>query len=258
MSRIPEHLEPVPRDPVKLRRTAWILVGIMIVGGAVILTAYNRWAKKHADDNRPAIITRLTKEKDLPVLRQDASRAGLFDLNGKVSIAHTISISQPETSAIPVEVVKRLVKHYADNPDFVVTSLVLDPGPPETAAATLATAAGTLGAELPKWWVATTEPEVLHKYVKKEFKATLLPRQVDGRWVHDTSLVLIDRNRHIRHAVVPQKRGGEKFVATFDFDQATDWDKRGVKTGTDLTNAEQLEALLIETIDILLAEPFQN
>jgi hypothetical protein len=33
------------------------------------------------------------------------------------------------------------------------------------------------------------------------------------------------------------------------------WDAKGVKTGTDRTNVEELEQLLIKTIDELLAEP---
>jgi uncharacterized membrane protein YebE (DUF533 family) len=41
---LPANLEPALRDPRKLRRTAWILVGIMIAGGSLVYTAYEKWA----------------------------------------------------------------------------------------------------------------------------------------------------------------------------------------------------------------------
>ncbi|NJM36854.1 MAG: hypothetical protein HC845_02695 [Akkermansiaceae bacterium] len=68
---------------------------------------------------------------------------------------------------------------------------------------------------------------------------------------------MIDKNGHIRRAVVPQKRGGPPFVATFDFAQAASWDAKGAKTGTERNNAQELEFLLNATIDKLLEEPFK-
>ena len=82
-----------------------------------------------------------------------------------------------------------------------------------------------------------------------------MPHQKDGKWIYDSSITLVDRDRHIRRAVVPQKRGGQSYVAAFDFDQAAEWDAKGVKTGIDKTNTEQLEFLLNQTIEELLAQP---
>lgn len=251
----PAKLEPVTPDPRKLRLTAFILVGVMIVGGWLVLQAYQRWTEQQIRDERPAFDGgRLTAEKDLPLIRQDGTRAGLFDLAGKISIIQTISSAAPESSARTVEVMKRLSARYADQADLVLVSLVLDPGPAETAKSTLAAAAEPMGAKLPQWWVATTDPAILHKYVKKELKASVFPQLQAGKWNHDTSIVVIDRNRHIRRPVVHQKRGGAPYVGPFDFDQAASWDERGVKSGTDRTNTEELELLLIKTIDELLAE----
>ncbi|MFT4175847.1 MAG: hypothetical protein QM627_04255 [Luteolibacter sp.] len=257
MNQPPVYLEPAERDPKKLRRTAFILVGLMIVGGVAILTAYNRWSAAKVQDDRPAFIARLTGERDLPVVRQDGSRAGIYELRGKVNIIQVVSASQPETAKPSSEVMQRLAKHYAGNPDFVLVTLVLDPGPAEEAKNAVSTAAERLGATLPQWWVGTNLPELLHKYVKKELQANEFPHLQDGVWKYDTSLVVVDKNRHIRRGVVHQHRGGPPFVATFDFDLAAKWDARGVKTGTDLTNSQQLETLLIQTIDALLAEPYQ-
>ncbi|MFT3990494.1 MAG: hypothetical protein QM680_03700 [Luteolibacter sp.] len=257
MSQPPVYLEPAVRDPKKLRRTAYILVGIMLISGVLILIAYNRWADSQKKDDRPAFIARLTGERDLPVLRQDGSRAGIYQLRGKVNIIQTITASQPETSQLASEVMQRLAKHYAGNPDFALVSLVLDPGPSETAKPAVISTAERLGATLPQWWVGTNESELLHKYVKKELQANDIPHLSGERWVYDTSLVVVDKNRHIRKGVVHQRQGGPAYVVTFDFEQAAQWDARGVKTGTDLTNAQQLEKILIQTIDTLLAEPYQ-
>ena len=98
----------------------------------------------------------------------------------------------------------------------------------------------------------------MHNFIKNELKATLYPNELKGKWEYDSSIVLIDKNGHIRRAVVPQKRGGPPFIATFDFEQAAAWDAKGAKTGTEHNNLEQLEILLNHTIDKLLAEPFQN
>ncbi len=47
---------------------------------------------------------------------------------------------------------------------------------------------------------------------------------------------------------------GPPFIATFDFEQAADWDAGDILTGTEHTNVAQLEILLNNTIDKLLAE----
>ncbi|BCU79147.1 hypothetical protein [Luteolibacter sp. LG18] len=257
-------LEPAVRDPKKLRRTAWILVAIMILGGIMVLSAYvlkNKADQKKAlseDHSRPAIISRIDKGRDLRVLRQDNHQAGLLDLGGKVWLACAVSSSDPAISARSVEVMKRLAERYKATEDVAFVTLVIDPGPAEDLHGLLVTESGKLGATLPQWWVASTEPQTLYKFIKNEFKTSLFPHQEDGKWKYDTSIVVVDRNRHVRNAVIPQKRGGEAYVARFDFDQAAEWDARGVKTGTDQTNAQTLEGVLVKTIEQLREEPLKD
>ncbi len=54
-----------------------------------------------------------------------------------------------------------------------------------------------------KWTVGMNKKETLHKFIKNEFKANLLPYEKDGKWKYNRSLVLIDKERHVRRAVVP-------------------------------------------------------
>lgn len=251
----PDITEPAERDPKKLRRTAWILVAIMLVGGFLILKAYERMAERQARDTQPAKVHQIRKERDLRIVRQDGKQADLFDLRGKVSALQVVSRKQPETAALGHSVMKKLSADYRENDDFRLVTLVIDPPAAEELPATLAALAEAEGMSLPQWWVGGTERATLHKFIKNELKASEFPHEKDGRWSFDTSIILLDRDGNIRRAVVPQKRGGPPFVATFDFDEAAEWDARKAKTGTGRSNVEELEHLLRKTIDNLLSSP---
>ena len=251
-------LEPAIRDPKKLRNTALILVAIMVLGGWLVLKAYDRWSTQQAPDERPAMIYRITPERDLRMLRQDGEIVDLVNLRGKVIALNVTSLRDPQAAALSMAVMKRLAETRASTADFHLITLVVDPLPSEKLLASLSKTSATHGMKLPQWWVGGNEPKTLHKFIKNELKATTYPNELKGKWEYDASIVLIDKNGHIRRAVVPQKRGGPPFIATFDFDQAAAWDAKGAKTGTEHNNLEQLEIVLNHTIDKLLAEPLKN
>lgn len=246
------HLEPVTPDPKKNLITALILVGVMVVGGIVILKAYEKRTKEGAKDDRPSLLTQISETKDLSFIRQDGKVTDLMSLKGKVVIVQSLPKAQPDE--VTVAVMKRLSEKFAGNPDIALVTLVIDPGSAEDLHAELQEVSESLGAKLPQWTVASNERPTLHRFIKNEFKANRLPHEADGKWSYDKALVLIDRNRHVRRAVVPQKRGGASYVAPFDFELASEWDTKGIKTGTDRNNVQELEVLLGETIDIVLKE----
>lgn len=239
----------------QLRRTAWILVVIMVVGGFLILKSYEKMTAGQSKDDRPAMVHQIRKERDLTVMRQDGQATPLFELRGKVIAVHCISLGNPKTAQRSFQVVKRLSESIADMPDLQLVTLVIDPPPAEESVKTLQQSAENLGIALPHWWLATTEEKTLHKFIRNDLRTAIPPHKTNEEWQFETSVFLIDRNGHLRRAVVPQQRGGPPYIATFDFDQAAEWDAKGVKTGTDLTNEQQLEKLLRETIGLLLAEP---
>jgi cytochrome oxidase Cu insertion factor (SCO1/SenC/PrrC family) len=251
-------LEPAIRDPKKLRNTALVLVAIMLLGGWLVLKAYEKWSVSQAKDDRPAAIYRITPERDLRMLRQDGKIEDLVNLRGKVIAVNVMSLRDPQAAELSLAVMKRLAASRAATSDFNLISLVVDPEPSEKLLKTLAETATAHGMKLPQWWLGGNEPKTLHKFIKNELKANTYPNEANGKWLYDSSIVLIDKNGHIRRAVVPQKQGGPPFIATFDFEQAAAWDAKGAKTGTARSNAEELEVLLNHTIDKLLAEPFQN
>ena len=255
MRKPPLDLEPAVRDPRKLAITGWSLFAVMIVGGVLIMTAYNKWAKVQVKDDRPAIVYRINQEKDLRLVRQDGKVADLFDLSGKVLLINIISTTDADAPSLSEQVMHRMAEKYADNDQFALVSLLIDPVPRDQLDGTLKKEAEKRNIHLPQWWLGSNEPKTLHKFIKNELKTGIFPYLEDGKWIYDSSIVLVDKNRHIRRAVVHQQRGGQPYIATFDFDQAQKWDAKGVKTGTDLNNSEQLEALLADTIDRVLAEP---
>lgn len=218
----------------------------------MIFTAYERFARNANQDGRPSYVGEL--RYNLPVLRQDGVRIGFEELQGKVWVLNSVSVSQPESCHLAVRVMQELSKKYRDNPDVVLISLVIDPGDPEQAAVKLKKEAERQGAKLPQWWMVTTEPVVLHKYLKDKCKLGMLPHQEEGKWVYDTSLVLVDRNLKLRKAVVPQQRGGPPYVTGFDFSQAASWDAKGIKTGTERSNVREMQKLLEDTLEFLLHE----
>ncbi|MGJ8645034.1 MAG: hypothetical protein ACSHX9_16655 [Luteolibacter sp.] len=248
--------EPVTPDPKKNYRTALILLVVMIVGGIVILKAYNKRTKEAEADDRPSFVTQISETKDLMYMQQDGELKELMELKGKVILVQVTPKSAPDS--VTTGVMRRFSEAYAEEEDFVMLTLMLDPGDAEGLEMQLKEFSEELGAELPKWTVASNERPTLHKFVKNEFKANMLPHEKDGEWVYDHSLVLIDKNRHVRKAVVPQKQGGASFVVGFDFEQAMKWDEEGIKTGTELNNTEQLEVLLNDTLGILLAENIEQ
>ena len=255
MQSAPPPLEPVTPDPKRLRRTAWILVAIMVIGGVLIMKAYEKWSQAKAGDSRPATVYRINKEKDLRLMRQDGRICDLWDLYGKVLVIHATTLDEAADS-LENQVLQRLAEAHAEQPDLVIVSLLLDPLPEEQLAGTLAETAQKRGWELPQRWLGSTTETILHRFVKNELKTALFPRRLeDGAWEYDRSLVLIDRDRHIRRVVVPQQRGGPPYVGGFDFEQAASWDERKVKTGTERDNVTELERLLHETVATLLAEP---
>ena len=141
-------LEPVVPDPKKLRRTAWILVAIMIVGGFVILKAYEKRTREATSDNRPSFVTQISRTKDLTFMRQDGKVTDLLSLKGKVLVVQSLPQAQPDE--LSMGVMKRLAAKYAGNEDLVLVTLLLDPGSAEALPEQLKTVATGLGAELPQ------------------------------------------------------------------------------------------------------------
>lgn len=251
-----QDLEPAVRDPKKLRRTAFILVALMVVSGLAVIFAYNRWAAEAAKDDRPAVVGRL--DKNFKVWRQDESEAGLLDLAGDVFVIVPVAFSQPESWRQTREILIELAKRYESRSDFHIVCLAVDPE--KDSPAELARHAESLGAKLPQWWLAGTREESTHKFLKNRLKASIYPFEKDGVWQYDPSIVLVDRDRHLRKATIRARKASGEWLnqrnhVVMDFEQAAAWDAEGRSEGLDETNVETMRKLLFATIDRLLADP---
>lgn len=240
----PSNLEPAPRDPKALRRTALILGALILVGAILVPMAYRKLLVKQAEEFRPAYAGRLVH--NLGVVRQDGSTAGLFDLTGDVWVVAAVCLDQPEGWQRSREVMEELAERYRERDDFHMVCLTVDPEHerPER----LKAAAEELGAKLPGWWIAAAGEEYVHKYLKNKLKHGMLPhRDENGRWIYDSSLVVIDRDLHIR-----------KVKVGFDFDAAAGWDEDGLQSGTGRSNVDELKQQLHRTLDHLLKQKVQE
>ncbi|MES2995188.1 MAG: hypothetical protein V4733_00085 [Verrucomicrobiota bacterium] len=258
-------MEPVTPDPKQLRKTAWILIAIMIAGGFLVLKAYNHWARKQLSGPTqvPAKVHRIVEERSLRMLRQDGSQEDLFSLRGKVVALNVVSLSQPDDSKLVEAEMQRLAEKHQDHEDFRLVTLVLDPpSEPSGLSRTLGETAAARSMSLPQWWLGTNEEKTLHKFIRSELKPSVPPERVDGKWKFDTAIVLIDRDGNLSRPKIIQRpesaASGQVYVATFDFNEAASWDALGIGTNTDLTNAAQLRKLLDETIATLLATPLRQ
>jgi len=243
-------LIPAERDPVKLRRTALTLVTLMIVSAIGVYIAYMKLAERQASDETPSFKGRI--EKNFKVWRQDESEGDLAEMDGEVYVIAPVLFSKPETWRHTREVLERLSRRYAERSDFHIICLTVDPeGEPP---AKLKGYAEELGAKLPQWWLGATREESVHKFLKNILKMEMIPHKVDEEWVYDGTLVVIDRDRHIRKGTVRTDKRA-RMDAPFDFEAAAKWDAEHPTPGDPTRVSRDLENLLQHVIDHVLAKP---
>jgi cytochrome oxidase Cu insertion factor (SCO1/SenC/PrrC family) len=248
-----EPLIPAERDPVKLRRTALTLICFMAVSAIGVYLAYMKLAERQAADETPSFKGRI--EKNFKVWRQDETEGDLAEMEGEVYVIAPVLFGEPERWQHTREVLKRLSERYADRSDFHIVCLTIDPeGEPP---AKLKGYAEELGAKLPQWWLAATREESVHKFLKNVLKMETIPHKKDGKWIYDGTLVVVDRDRHIRKGTVRTDKRA-RMDAPFDFEAAAKWDKEQPTPGDPTRVSRDLENLLTHVIDHVLGKPVTN
>jgi cytochrome oxidase Cu insertion factor (SCO1/SenC/PrrC family) len=250
-----EDLEPVVVDPRKLRRTAWILGAIMLIGGFTIYFSYLKAAERDANDDRPSIVARLSKQSDFGFFRQDGTPGKMSELYGGVWLVCGFSAKQPESWQATREVLKRMSERYADRTDFHILCLTVDP---QNEDKLLAPVADELGAKLPQWWFASAGQEYIQKFLKNDLKLEIIPHQENGQWVYDPTVTVIDRDLHLRKGTVKVSKHQRK-AYPFNFEQAAKDDRSKSRPFDDLqSTTKKLEELMIQVIDYTLAQPITS
>ncbi|MGJ8696469.1 MAG: hypothetical protein ACSHYF_09135 [Verrucomicrobiaceae bacterium] len=248
-------LEPADRDPKKLRNTALILVGIMVVGGFLILWAYSAFADRTAKSDRPSIESKITD--DCRLITADGEERDIQDLQGRITLALISTSETGERSENSIAALREVMAHFAEAEEKpVVLLFVLDgfEDQPEGMAGVLPELDGI--AEV--WRVAAgVDGKVsVRAFLKNRLRFGVYPEMGDEGWNYDTKLVLLDQWLHLRG--IPGSNEG------WDFDKVAEMEEQFEKAKEEHPDKElipppmttaRLTELLIKSIEYLYANP---
>lgn len=194
-------LEPAERNPAELRRTAFILVGIMIFGAAFVLYAYVQSSKEKMDPDRPPIVTKISKK--LKAQDQHGELFNMFHLKGKVWFAVPVSVTQLEENKYALDMMKELEEHYAENEDVYFVMISVEGVDQGVGPEQLKKAAEELGMTGPRTsWLTTGETDKQRGFIKDVVRLGLVtqrePNDPAGKWKFPSQIALIDRDMHLR------------------------------------------------------------
>ena len=249
-------LEPADRNPAELRRTAFILVAIMIVGAAFILYAYVQSSREKQDPNRPPIVTKISKK--LKAQDQYGKLFNMFDLDGKVWFAVPVCVSQLDENKHALEVMKKIQERYIENEDVHFVLVSIEGVDQEVGPEQLAEAAEKLDLTGPRvWWLTTGETKKQRGFIKDVLRLGIVSEREAGdpvgKWKFPSQIALIDREMHLRQrydfreAYVAQER------AKFEVEKNPKL-KEEENIDVYLRAYQLLEEKLIANTDYVLAE----
>ncbi len=194
-------LEPAERNPAELRRTALILVGIMIFGAAFVLYAYVQSSKEKMDPDRPPIVTKISKK--LKAQDQYGELFNMFHLEGKVWFAAPVSVTQLMENEHALKMMHELQQHYADNEmvHFVLISVEgVDQGVGPEQLIKAAQELGLTGERTS--WLTTGETKKQRGFIKDVLRLGIVMERdagdPAGKWKFPSQIALIDRDMHLR------------------------------------------------------------
>jgi len=196
-------MEPAERNPAELRRTAFKLVAIMVVGAAVVLTAYSIKSKEKAEANkgRPPITSKISR--NFAAKNQEDKLVATYDLMGKVWFVLPICVDQLGENQHAWDMMKEIAAHYQGNDDLRFVAVSIEGVDQGVEPADLKQAMQQLGIEDERWWFLTTgETGKQRGYIKDQLRLGLVSKRPHGdkagKWKFPSQIALIDRGMHIR------------------------------------------------------------
>jgi len=196
-------LEPADRNPAALRRTAYKLVVVMIIGAVVVLSAYFIKSKQKAEANRgrPPITSKISR--NFAAKNQDDKLVALYDLEGKVWFAVPICVGQLGENKHALEMMKEISAHYQDNDEIRFVAISIEGVDQGVKPEDLKQAMAQLGIDDPRWWFLTTgDTNRQRGYLKDQLRLGLVTERKAGdpagKWKFPSQIGLIDRGMHIR------------------------------------------------------------
>lgn len=232
------NMEPAERNPAQLRSTAFKLVGIMIVGAAVVLTAYAIKSKQKAEANkgRPPITAKISR--NFAAKNQAGKLVATYDLEGKVWFAVPLCVGQLEENRYALAMMREIADHYSDNDDLRFVAISVEGADLEVGPAQLKSAMEQLGIDDERWWFLTTgETGKQRGYLKDQLRLGIVSERAAGdpagKWKFPSQIALIDRGMHIRQR--------------YDFREAEEFQhaaQKKLREEPQLRNSERFQAAL--------------
>jgi len=251
-------MEPAERNPAELRRTAFKLVGIMVIGAVVVLSAYFAKSKKKAEENegRPPITTKISR--NFAAKNQEGKLVATYDLEGKVWFAIPVCVKQLDENKHAIAMMKEITEHYEGNDNLRFVAFSINGVDQGTNPEDLKRAMEQLGIDDQRWWFLTTgDTKKQRGYIKDQLRLGLVSDRSSGdpagKWTFPSQIALIDRGMHIRQRY--DFREAEQFEdAARELLKEKPELKDVEKFGSALHAVDELKKTLYTNTDFVLSE----
>ncbi len=247
-------LEPADRDPVKLRNTALILVGLMIVGATVILWAYASFGKRTSQSDRPSMEAKITD--DCRMITADGEERDIQDLKEKVTISliTTLEEGSSENVLVALREVYKSLPEGEEKPNLLVFVLDASEESPEKMEGVLS----EFDSMTEVWRVAANEDGKVsvRAFLKNRMRFGTYPEKRNEKWSFDPKLILLDQHLHLRG--LPGSNEGWAFDVVAGMEakySAAKEEHPDKELQPPYMTTERLTQLLIKSINYLYANP---
>jgi cytochrome oxidase Cu insertion factor (SCO1/SenC/PrrC family) len=252
------NMEPAEKNPAELRRTAFKLVGIMIIGAVVVLSAYFAKSKQKAEENegRPPITTKISR--NFAAKNHEDRLVATYDLEGKVWFAVPVCVSQLDENKHALGMMKEIADHYEGNDNLRFVAVAINGVDQGVNPDELKRAMGQLGIDDDRWWFLTTgDTKKQRGYIKDQLRLGIVSERPDkdpaGKWKFPSQIALIDREMHIRQRY--DFREAEQFEQAARELLKEKPELKGVEKFKSALNAVyELKKTLFTNIDFVLSE----
>lgn len=200
-------LEPAEVNPAQLRKTAFILVGMILIGAVAVTSSYIATTKKQKENSRPAFVNELKGHVKLQLA--DGTVKDTSDIEEDVWLYYQTSFEERDSHE---EREKALALLPEKGVKQVVFFVDMDPNKDEDRAQM-----ATLESE-PGVWKVAAKAKVLEKYLKSGIRFGTIPHMKDGELIYDSSVALLKRDYpegknpriHIRGEMFDFKKAAEE------------------------------------------------
>ena len=203
MKSAAEGLEPAEVDPAQLRKTAFVLLAIILVGAVAITASYLVTTKEQQKDSRPAFVDELKGQIKLQLA--DGTVVDTSQIEEDVWLYYQTSFADRNNHPERDKALALLPKEGVRQVEFFVD---MDPND-EKDRERMKTLEPIEGV-----WRVAAKNKVLEKYLKNEMRFGTIPHLKDGELIYDSSVALLKRDRpegknprvHIRGELFDFKR----------------------------------------------------